>query len=65
MGNCPCQNCPYRKATCHDHCEEYLDWHDTLVAAKDALRIADKAIDLVVEGVYKRKRLWHRKGERK
>ena len=62
--NCPCMNCPYRKPICHDHCEDYLEWHDTLLAAKDALRVADKAISLLADGVHKRKDKWVKKGEK-
>ena len=31
MRECPCHNCPYRKATCHDYCKDYLEWHDERV----------------------------------
>ena len=31
----PCQDCPHRKLTCHDHCSEYTEWHDALVLAKN------------------------------
>lgn len=62
--NCPCQNCPYRKPVCHDHCEDYLEWHDTLIAAKDAIRVADKAISLLADGFHKRKNKWIKKGEK-
>ena len=42
----PCQECPYRKPTCHDYCREYLDWHDELVAFKKA-RAFDKIMDAI------------------
>ncbi len=54
MKKSPCQDCPYRKATCHDRCEEYLDYHDELVAAREALRTADRAIGVLIAGARKR-----------
>lgn len=44
----PCQNCKRRKPICHDRCEEYLAWHDELVAAKKSLREMQKAIDIMI-----------------
>ena len=44
----PCQNCKCRKITCHDRCEEYLAWHDELVAAKKNLREVQKTIDIML-----------------
>lgn len=53
----PCQNCPYRKATCHDRCGEYLAYHDELVAAREALRVADRAIGFLMDGAEKRRKI--------
>ena len=52
----PCQNCPYRKATCHDRCGEYLTYHDELVAAREALRVADRAIGFLMDSANKREK---------
>lgn len=60
----PCQDCPYRKLTCHDRCEEYMAYHDALVAAKDALRVANMAIGLLKDGYAKRHRKWIRRGNK-
>lgn len=60
----PCQDCPHRKLTCHDRCEEYMAYHDALVAAKDALRLANKAVELLADGHAKRKNRWIRKGNK-
>lgn len=57
----PCMDCPYRKLTCHDQCPEYTEYHDTLVAAREALRTADKALDLLLGNFRERKAKWERK----
>lgn len=44
MKECPCRDCPYRKATCHDYCREYIDWHDERVKESKA-----RAFDLLME----------------
>lgn len=51
----PCMDCPYRKLTCHDRCEEYNEYHETLVAARQALRTADKAVGILIDNYQKRK----------
>lgn len=56
--NSPCMDCPHRKLTCHDRCNEYLAYHDALVAAKEAVRVADKAIELLADGFYRRRDNW-------
>ena len=55
----PCQNCPHRKAVCHDHCDEYATYHDALVEAKKSLAKAQKAIDYLIESARKRRK-WAR-----
>lgn len=59
--DCPCQNCKSRKPVCHDRCEEYNEWHETLVCAKEALRTSEKAIDLLIAAIQKRKKARHTK----
>ncbi len=62
--NSPCQNCPYRKLTCHDHCDEYTEWHDVLVTAREALRASKRAVDLLIEENEKRKKRMNRRSDR-
>lgn len=62
--NCPCQDCPHRKLTCHDHCDEYTEWHDIILTAKESIRLGQKAVDLLADGVAKRKRRWHRRTDK-
>lgn len=50
MEKSPCQTCNCRKIVCHDHCEEYLEWHEELVAAKKELREVQKVIDNMIAG---------------
>ena len=50
----PCQDCPHRKLTCHDKCDEYLEFHDALVEARKSLRKAQSAIDFLIEASRKR-----------
>lgn len=52
----PCMDCPYRKVTCHDFCEEYQTYHDELVAAREALRVADNALRFLLDSAHKRER---------
>lgn len=59
----PCQDCPHRKLYCHDRCDEYLEWHDTILAAKKALKVADKAVSLLAEGYAKRSKRWTKGGK--
>lgn len=61
MANCPCQDCPERKLTCHDRCDAYLEWHDQLVLAKEALHAADKTIIMLVENYTRRRDSWRRR----
>ncbi len=61
---CPCQDCPHRKLTCHDHCGEYADWHDALVAAKEAVRLSEEVVGLFADH-YRRTKDWWRRRERK
>ena len=61
----PCQDCPHRKVTCHDRCDDYMEYHDTLLAAKKALKVADKAVSLLADGYANRRRNWVRRGQRK
>ena len=56
MAKSPCENCPHRKLTCHDRCEEYLTFHAELVAAKDELRKAYNAIDFLIDMYVKREK---------
>lgn len=44
----PCYECPHRKVMCHDRCEEYMEFHDGLVAAKKSLRAASEAVDYLI-----------------
>ena len=52
----PCMDCPYRKLICHDRCEPYQEYHEELVAARKALKKADDAISVLIEGARKSKR---------
>lgn len=52
----PCQNCPHRKAVCHDHCEEFASYHDALVEAKKSLSKAHRAIDFLMLSAQKRRK---------
>lgn len=52
----PCQNCPYRKLTCHDRCKEYNEYHDALVNAKRKLGEATEAVDFLMKMHQKRER---------
>ena len=54
--NSPCQNCPHRKPTCHDRCEEYIEYHDELVAAKNKVRDAYNALEYLLYMSEKRKK---------
>lgn len=63
--NSPCMDCQHRKLTCHDRCNEYLAYHDALVAAKEAVRVADKAIELLADGFYRRRDKWFKGGNKK
>lgn len=63
--NCPCMDCPYRKLTCHDHCEEYTDWHDEVLAAKLALHKADDALDMILAHQRKRRDRWFKGGNKR
>lgn len=56
----PCQNCPHRKLTCHDRCDEYQAYHNALVEAKKALRKASDAMDLLITSYLDRKDRWRR-----
>lgn len=56
---CPCNNCPHRKLVCHDHCEEYLTYHEEKVNAKRANRGKHEADDYVIKMVIKRRKGAH------
>lgn len=58
---CPCQDCPHRKLTCHDHCDEYAEWHDIILTAKEAIWLSQRAVDLLIDGTEKRKRRRNRR----
>ncbi len=60
----PCQDCPHRKLTCHDRCDEYMAYHDALVAAKDAVKLANKAVELLADGYYRRRDNWFKGGNK-
>ena len=60
---CPCQDCPHRKLMCHDKCEEYLAYHEELLAAKQALHVADRAISFLADNFGKRKNRWDRRSK--
>ena len=60
---CPCQECPHRMLRCHDMCEEYVEYHDALLAAKEALKVANSAIGFLREQYGKRKRRWDRRAK--
>lgn len=60
----PCMNCPHRKLTCHDHCDEYLEWHDELVLAKEAVHTANQAIVMLVDNYTHRRDLWRRRNKK-
>lgn len=59
--SCPCQNCKSRQLVCHDHCDEYVTWHDELVLAKEAVHTANQAISLLVDNYTKRRDGWRKK----
>lgn len=50
----PCENCPERKLMCHDKCENYMAWHDDLVAQKIALKGKFDALSYLCEQAAKR-----------
>lgn len=52
----PCQECPHRRLTCHDRCDEYREWHDALVDAKKKLTAASDAVDFLLEMAHKREK---------
>ena len=60
MPKSPCQDCPYRKVTCHDQCDDYIAYHDALVEARKALNKASDSIGVLLEGYISRKQRWHR-----
>lgn len=53
---CPCHDCPYRKLTCHDSCEEYMTYHDALVDAKRKVREAQDAVNYLYDMARRRDR---------
>lgn len=61
MGTCPCQDCPYRKLTCHDQCDDYMAYHDALVNAKRKVMEADAALGFLMGNYRARKDKWVRK----
>lgn len=50
MKTSPCLNCPYRKATCHDYCREYIEWHEEKVM-QDKARAFDRFIEIAVNEI--------------
>ena len=60
----PCQDCPYRKLTCHDHCDEYNEWHDALVMAKESVHIANNAVRLLSDNYTHRRDRWRRRNKK-
>lgn len=52
----PCYNCPHRKITCHDYCEEYLAVREALAEEKGKRKGLYDAISLLVEATDKSKR---------
>ena len=56
MHTSPCLDCPHRRVYCHDRCEEYLSFHDDLVAAKQELRKAYTAMEFLIDMYAKRER---------
>lgn len=56
MRNSPCLNCPYRKATCHDYCREYLDYHEERLSEKEQLTLEKLAIHFLMESALKREK---------
>lgn len=60
----PCADCPHRKVTCHDHCPEYTEWHDTLVLAKESLKGANKAVALLADNHIGRRDTWRKRMNR-
>ena len=52
----PCQDCPHRKLKCHDRCDEYIEWHDARVEARDKLTAARRAIDYLIDMTEKRRK---------
>ena len=62
--NCPCQNCPHRMLVCHDHCDEYAEYHAVLEArreAKQAYKKANEALGLLVDSYRKKHGRWEKK----
>ena len=53
---CPCHECQSRKPTSHDRCEEYMEYHDALVAAKEATRAATSALEYLIRMAEKREK---------
>lgn len=60
----PCMNCPHRKLMCHDHCDEYLEWHDELVLAKQAVHTANTAVAMLAENYTHRRDRWRRRNKK-
>lgn len=47
----PCYQCPHRKITCHDYCEEYLKVREELNREKAKRQGMYDAISFIVESV--------------
>lgn len=55
----PCYNCPYRKLTCHDYCEEYLAVRESLREEKQKSRALAEAMEVIIGNVRKAKKRRH------
>ena len=55
----PCYNCPYRKVTCHDYCEEYLAVKEQLREEKEKSRALADAMTVIINNVRKAKARRH------
>lgn len=60
MKTSPCLDCQYRKATCHDYCKDYLEWHDEKVM-QDKARAFDNLMGLIADQIIFRNRYERRR----
>ena len=55
----PCCECPYRKLTCHDRCEDYIRFNEKLLAAKNAFKGKHEADAFIITMTIKRRKGAH------
>ena len=52
----PCQNCPHNRVMCHRRCDEWLEYHEALLDAKQALKHSENVIDYLIRQAEKKRR---------